>query len=206
MRACSTRMGVQTRRAKRRNVLKFAPTVRRSFFTARYSNNPQTNIEPESSSGVKVQNYNVLQCNPGGYYCCRNIGDTKNCCNGDSIFSTNIGLILLPTRTISVSGIGTVAVTHTSTTTPTLCNFSQALPLSDKCPKDNTAVVGGAVGGVLGAALLAALGTIAALTFRKPKNKGRCSRSSRIQKTYSLKLSFQEPWRAKRVFKCTYCV
>lgn len=39
------------------------------------------------------------------------------------------------------------------------------------CPRDNTAIVGGAVGGVLGAALLVALGAIAALCVRRPKDR-----------------------------------
>lgn len=169
MRACSTQTGARIRQGRRQRAQTFAPNVCifRIYNTRRYE---AIDIETESkSSNDQPQSYNVLQCNQGSHYCCREVDDTKNCCDGPNTFSANIGKLLLPTKTISVSGTGTAAVT----TTPTSDSSSQKDTSDSKCPKNNTAVVGGAVGGVLGVALLAALGTIAALTLRKPKNTGR---------------------------------
>ncbi|KJZ79347.1 hypothetical protein HIM_01498 [Hirsutella minnesotensis 3608] len=113
------------------------------------------------NGGPVVSTYSVLQCNAGGRYCCRKASDQKNCCGNDSaVVTINVGTVRLPTKTV---GAGT-----TATITPASCDAARTSP-RDQCPKDNSAVVGGAVGGVLGAALLASLGALAVMCMRRPK-------------------------------------
>ncbi|UNI21289.1 hypothetical protein JDV02_007291 [Purpureocillium takamizusanense] len=122
--------------------------------------------------------YNVLQCeagNPSSQFCCRASSDNKNCCgNKTALLSTSIGTIVFPTKATS-STTGGPSTLPTATTTPGLGgglgSSTCGPPSSEACPKDKTAVVGGAVGGVLGAALLVALGVIALLVMRRPVNK-----------------------------------
>ncbi|POR35720.1 N-acetyltransferase eso1 [Tolypocladium paradoxum] len=119
--------------------------------------------------GLAIDSYNVLQCNAGNKYCCRKAGDQRNCCgNATAVVSINVGQLRLPTKTTSV-GAGTTATVTASAT----CGAAQPDGASAKneCPKDNTAIVGGAVGGLLGAALLASLGAIAVLCMRRPKEQ-----------------------------------
>ncbi|PNY24450.1 N-acetyltransferase eso1 [Tolypocladium capitatum] len=132
---------------------------------------------PDRTNGWKggpaVGLYNVLQCDAGNKYCCRKVGDQRNCCsNSTAVVSINIGLLQLPTKTTSVGAGATATVTASAASAASAaCNAVQnaSAPAQNACPKDNTAIVGGAVGGVLGAALLASLGALAALCMRRPK-------------------------------------
>ncbi|KAK7217715.1 hypothetical protein V2G26_005718 [Clonostachys chloroleuca] len=58
-----------------------------------------------------------------------------------------------------------------STTKPTAisCANSTDANTLDTCPKDNSVVIGGAVGGALGTLLLGSLGTIVLLLLRRTK-------------------------------------
>lgn len=123
------------------------------------------------NGGSPIASYNILQCNPGGVYCCRAYNDSNNCCGDTAAVATfDIGTLLLSAQTTSVAAGSTATITTTVSVTPSSAQSSSAQQLSD-CPKDKTAVVGGAVGGVLGAALLASLGVIAALFKRRPKEQ-----------------------------------
>jgi hypothetical protein len=120
-------------------------------------------------AGPSVSSYNVLQCNKLAQYCCRSYSDTSNCCSNTSVqLNGDIGTLSLPpveTKTLTV-------LSGASTTATLACNQDpriQNATTGSECPKSNTAVVGGAVGGVLGAALLAALGTIAFMCRRSPR-------------------------------------
>lgn len=96
-----------------------------------------------------------------GTWCCRGEGEAS-CCN--EAFETDVGVLLLPTVTMSASQ---------TTATTSLASNSPSLTCSSSCPqptKDNSTVVGGAVGGVLGAALLASLGTLAWRERTRPKH------------------------------------
>jgi hypothetical protein len=118
-----------------------------------------------------------------GSYCCRAVGDHNNCCNNATaphITTTFLGAFQFPTATAGLSYNSSIATTATATPTPTPTNApssirptaistAEAFPLSSPtstalpqptCPKDNIAVVGGAIGGILGAAILALIGLI----------------------------------------------
>lgn len=136
--------------------------------------------------------WNVQMCDYGSY-CCRAVNDRNNCCNnatapkiqtnflGQFQFETSTaGLTSTPTPTLTPAAISTttqaalsVAATAISTGEP----FSQAtatpLPRPEEiCKKDKSAVVGGAVGGTLGAALLGLVGIIIWM-HRKEKRQRR---------------------------------
>lgn len=129
------------------------------------------------NGGSKVKSWNVLQCNRG-VFCCREASDTENCCsNSSALVTSDIGTLLVAATATTTASAATGTTTTTSaagnvqdgdgaTSTQTLPSSSSA-PSSKACPKDNTVVVGGAVGGVLGAALLASLGTLAFVVKRR---------------------------------------
>lgn len=122
-----------------------------------------------------VLTWNVLQCNPGEY-CCRASTDSTNCCsNTTAILTTTLGTLLVSTTATSTSMTGAVTVTVTSSTTAGITGGGNYTDPAADCPKDNSAVIGGAVGGALGVALLASLG---ALGFLVKRRKGWASSSS----------------------------
>ncbi|PHH74268.1 hypothetical protein CDD80_3191 [Ophiocordyceps camponoti-rufipedis] len=106
--------------------------------------------------GPVVASYNVLQCREGSHFCCRKSLDPENCCsNAGAVVSVNVGQLRFPTTTASASAV---------------CHPDRAV--SEKpCPKDNSAVVGGAVGAVLGGALLASLGALAVVCVQRRRTK-----------------------------------
>lgn len=117
----------------------------------------------------------MLQCeggDPSNQFCCRTAFDKTNCCgNKTAIMSTSIGTIVFPTSTAWTGGASSSSMAPTASSASATCGPAHMDNATTKdCPKDNTAVVGGAVGGVLGAALLVALGAIAALCMRRPKD------------------------------------
>ncbi|RDA88941.1 hypothetical protein CP532_0662, partial [Ophiocordyceps camponoti-leonardi (nom. inval.)] len=109
--------------------------------------------------GPVVGSYNVLQCSSGNHFCCRKAFDSENCCgNTAAAVSVNVGQLVLPTPTPSPSP-----------TTSAVCHPDRAVS-AEQCPKDSSvAVVAGAVGGVLGAALLASLGALAVVCLRRKR-------------------------------------
>lgn len=108
-----------------------------------------------------MTSWNVLQCEVGRY-CCREAGDNNNCCsNSSAVISTNIGTLLLataPSTATSVSPAGTSSPAGTGS------NGSVA---NVACPVDKTALVGGAVGGALGIALLGSCSAFAFIIWRQ---------------------------------------
>jgi hypothetical protein len=98
------------------------------------------------------------------------VSDSRNCCGNETAQITiELGALVLPTRTTTTTvGAGATATVCNDDATATVTATVTAAPTgSDICPKDNTAVVGGAVGGALGAALLASAVTIALLLRRR---------------------------------------
>jgi hypothetical protein len=96
---------------------------------------------------------NILQSCSDNQWCCRAPGEAS-CC--DKAFVTNVGQLILPTATISVSGSQTKIYTPAPTVSTSHCS-------APECPaftKDRSALVGGVVGAVLGAALLTSLGVL----------------------------------------------
>ncbi|KAG8166477.1 hypothetical protein KVR01_002166 [Diaporthe batatas] len=133
------------------------------------------------NGGSPVKSWNVLQCNKG-VFCCRMTSDTENCCsNSSALVTSDIGTLLVAATATTTISAATGAATTTSaagtaqasdgdgaTSTLTLPSSSSAPSSeSEACPRDNTAVVGGAVGGVLGAALLASLGALMFVVKRR---------------------------------------
>ncbi|KAK3942116.1 hypothetical protein QBC46DRAFT_427782 [Diplogelasinospora grovesii] len=115
--------------------------------------------------GSAARSWNVLQCSPGAF-CCRPSTNMTNCCDNSTalITATSVGALLIATATATISSsTGAAAAVMTVTATAT------AEPITQAVCKDNTAVVGGALGAALGAALLASLGAIAWLCLRRPK-------------------------------------
>lgn len=107
-----------------------------------------------------------------GAFCCRPVSDSRNCCGNETAQVTiEVGALVLPTRTTTTTvGAGateTKTVSNDGATSTVTATVTAAPTGSASCPKDNTAVVGGAVGGALGAALLASAVTIALLLRRR---------------------------------------
>lgn len=119
--------------------------------------------EPGGDGSVHAS-FNVLLCNPG-QYCCRGVSLVDNCCGSkDAVFSLQIGKI--PQASTVTAGSSAAMPTATITS----CAASPtAAPgnLQHACTKDHSAVVGGIVGGTLGAAVLALLLVAAKLSRRK---------------------------------------
>ncbi|KUI66061.1 hypothetical protein VM1G_02101 [Cytospora mali] len=117
--------------------------------------------------GDPVTSWNVLQCNLG-VYCCRVAGDETNCCsNSSAVITTDLGTMLVSATATTTTGAATVTVTTSTTAVTTSQSGNDSSAAVAECPKDNTAVVGGAVGGVLGAALLASLGALGFMMKRR---------------------------------------
>lgn len=102
-----------------------------------------------------MASWNILQCEVGRY-CCREAGDNENCCsNRSAVVSMNIRTLLLATTT----GTATSGSSEGTSSNGSVANVA--------CPADNTAVVGGPVGGALGITLLGSFGVFAFVLRRK---------------------------------------
>ena len=136
-----------------------------------------------------MQDWNVLQCNPG-VYCCRHSKDLASCCDQEDRFLIfdSPGKLLLSTatpsrpaefNTPSPASPSSETVTVTATARPmhreqpdsSLDSGKIPVLTEGRCQPDKSAIVGGAVGGVLGTALLSALGVIAFLLIRQAKRQ-----------------------------------
>ena len=73
---------------------------------------------------------------------------------------------MLPAKTAGGTAKGTA---YPDTSAATGFGQSQVCASQVDCPRDNSVIVGGAVGGVLGTALLSCCGVIALLLSRRPK-------------------------------------
>lgn len=109
-----------------------------------------------------VAAWNIQMCDYGSY-CCRAAGDHNNCCSNATapkITTTFLGALQLATSTAATPSRepSTVVATAVSTGQP-FTSTSLPSPAST-CPKDKSAQVGGAVGGVLSVAILGLLGVI----------------------------------------------
>lgn len=123
--------------------------------------------EPGSDGSVQAS-LNVLLCSPG-QYCCRGANSVDNCCGSkDAVFSLQVGKI--PQASTVTVGSSAAVPTATMTATITSCAASPTAAsgnLQRACEKDHSAVVGGIVGGTLGAVILALLLVAAKLSRRK---------------------------------------
>ncbi|KAF1846673.1 uncharacterized protein K460DRAFT_406867 [Cucurbitaria berberidis CBS 394.84] len=119
-----------------------------------------------------VTAWNIQMCDYGKY-CCRAINDRRSCCNNATApraSTTFIGALKVLATPISVTSEPTRVVgTATSTGLPFDATAAQN---GDICQKEKrkTAVVGGTVGGLFGAIIVALVGTIL-LMYRKEKRQ-----------------------------------
>ncbi|KAF2659192.1 hypothetical protein K491DRAFT_712957 [Lophiostoma macrostomum CBS 122681] len=126
------------------------------------------NICPDATTNfdglTSVSAWNIQMCDYGSY-CCRAVGDHNNCCSNATapkITTTFLGAFQVATSTATSATTSqdptSVVATAVSTGQPFT---STSLPsTASTCPKDKSAQVGGAVGGVLSAAILGLLGVI----------------------------------------------
>jgi hypothetical protein len=110
-----------------------------------------------------VSAWNIQTCD-FGTYCCRALNDRRSCCNNSTapkITTTSIGTFQLQPVTATSSSTATAAISATPTASP--LDFGEGLTTKDdicKSEKQKTAVVGGALGGVLGTAVVALMGAV----------------------------------------------
>lgn len=157
--------------------------------------------------GLKpVLAWNIQMCDYGTY-CCREVNDRTNCCNNATApkISTNfLGAFQFETSTAGASATAVpVSVTSapaSSTSEPTRVvatavstgsPFATAPPQEDVCQKekDKTKAVGGAVGGILGAALI---GLVALILWMHKKEK----RQRKLKEHYEAQ--FEQSWAYRR--------
>jgi hypothetical protein len=123
-------------------------------------------VEPNSIGNPDaITSWNVQQCDYG-VYCCRANNDRASCCNSDTapkITVSSIGALQIAaaTATPSPSTSRSAQVTATAVATGTPFDATAAPIVSDcKKEKNQAAVVGGAVGGVLGAIIFVLAGAM----------------------------------------------
>jgi hypothetical protein len=112
-----------------------------------------------------VSAWNIQTCDYGRY-CCRAINDRRSCCGNATapkITTTSIGAFMSQTTTATpvaaTSEPTRVDATVVSTGSPV---DTTAAPSTDVCKKERqaTAIVGGTIGGLFGAIIVALAGTI----------------------------------------------
>ncbi|KAF2258499.1 hypothetical protein CC78DRAFT_114163 [Lojkania enalia] len=151
-----------------------------------------TNLCPDVrdnfQDGNSVLAWNILMCDFGSY-CCRAATDSRNCCNNATaprITTDFIGAFQFETSTVSGSLTAPTPSGTSSSVEPSV--FATAVFTGDPfeytmtptstspaeaqiCPKDKSAMVGGAVGGTLSAVILALLGTMFWLYKREKRQR-----------------------------------
>lgn len=118
-----------------------------------------------------VSAWNIQTCD-FGTYCCRAVNDRRNCCNNSTaprVTTTSIGAFQLQTATSSSASTSSAA---TATDTPSDLEATLT-PNEDVCKseKHKTAVVGGAVGGILGTAVVGLLGLVYWMSKREQRQR-----------------------------------
>ncbi|KAJ4301615.1 hypothetical protein N0V90_003708 [Kalmusia sp. IMI 367209] len=141
-------------------------------------------------NGPKVSAWNVQMCDYGTY-CCRAVNDHKNCCANATAPKVNtkfLGAFQFETSTAGASSTRKPTMTSSASTSSSPSRSSTALltevltsatssvtpisaPSSCEIEKRHTAVVGGALGGVFGAAIFGLLGVILYLAQKEKKQR-----------------------------------
>lgn len=128
--------------------------------------------------------WNLQKCS-NGQYCCRDSKSSESCCDeAESPFDFNIGKFQLnipaPTKTINEQTSGSGSQTLAPVTGPAIVSgtshTASSGTQSESCSGPDAVVIGGAVGGTLGAALVACLAVIVFLCRRN-------ARSSKLEST-----------------------
>ncbi|KAF2855660.1 hypothetical protein T440DRAFT_385480 [Plenodomus tracheiphilus IPT5] len=117
-------------------------------------------------NGLKpVSAWQVQTCDYGRY-CCRAAGDRRSCCGNSSapkINTNSIGALLLETRTVATTPATDEPTQAVATAVSTSNPFeATTAPTGDSCQKERkqVAIVGGAIGGLFGATILALAGAL----------------------------------------------
>ncbi|KAF2630982.1 hypothetical protein BU25DRAFT_407550 [Macroventuria anomochaeta] len=122
-----------------------------------------------------VSAWNIQTCD-FGTYCCRAINDRRNCCNNSTaprITTSSIGAFQLQTAT-AVSSSTSTAASSSAIATESSSNLEATLTFKgDVCKSERhkTAVVGGAVGGMLGAAVVGLMGVVCWMSKREQRQR-----------------------------------
>lgn len=117
-----------------------------------------------------VSAWNVQTCD-FGTYCCRAINDRRNCCNNSTaprVTTTSIGGFQLQIATAVSSSSSTATAANSSS------NLEATLTSDEdvcKSEKHKTAVVGGIIGGILGAAVVGLLGVVYWMSKREQRQR-----------------------------------
>lgn len=167
---------VPIRLAKQLNVQSFALAVRspmpvrprRELADKVAVNNDFDGLNPVSA-------WNIQTCD-FGTYCCRAINDRRNCCNNSTaprVTTSSIGAFQIHTATaVLPSSSTTPSAVPTATGSP---SELEATPTSNedvcKSEKHKTAVVGGALGGVLGTAVVGLMGVVYWMSKREQRQR-----------------------------------
>ncbi|RJE18531.1 hypothetical protein PHISCL_09135 [Aspergillus sclerotialis] len=128
---------------------------------------------PNMCPGTLDDAWELVACdsqNTPGVWCCREPGNTDNCCtNQSAVTTTNIGKVVLPTVTISGTATGTVppatGILVTVTSTPTSGSGSD----SSACSNNSVVAVGAGTGVSLGVMLLASIAVLIWREKTRPK-------------------------------------
>ncbi|KAF2708774.1 hypothetical protein K504DRAFT_433279 [Pleomassaria siparia CBS 279.74] len=123
--------------------------------------------------------WNVQMCDFGSY-CCRASTAKGSCCDNSTaptFTSSFLGAFQLPTSTTVITSSSSSSSSSTAPTSASLV-----------CAKDKSAVVGGAVGGVLGAAIIGLVGVIV-WTHKKEKQQRRIKEhyEQQFEQSYALR-------------------
>ena len=122
-----------------------------------------------------VSAWNIQTCD-FGTYCCRAINDRRNCCNNSTaprVTTTSIGAFQLQTAT-AVSSSTSTAASSAATATGSPPDLEATLTSNEdicKSEKHKTAVVGGAVGGILGAAVVGLVSLVYWMSKREQRQR-----------------------------------
>ena len=126
--------------------------------------------------GLKpVSAWNIQTCD-FGTYCCRAINDQRNCCSNSTaprISTSSIGAFQLQATTTAPSSTPTAA-TSIATTTGSPSNREATLKSNeDVCESERhkTALVGGALGGILSAVIVSLMGLVFWMSKREYRQR-----------------------------------
>jgi hypothetical protein len=158
--ASSSKVDVQTSQGRMQHVHKCVLVVRLLYFNKLHAYANDTTASDKSKGLESVPAWQLQTCD-SGEYCCRAINDTKSCCNNSTapkVTTTFNAVLNLQTPTATSEPID-VATTAVSTGTPFTATSTPAVNTCQK-EKRETAIVGGTIGGLFGAIIVALAATI----------------------------------------------
>ena len=180
---------VQTRPAKPPNVLKFVlevckPCHQSLKIREQHTNEPAVNNDFDGHTPVPA--WNIQTCD-FGTYCCRAINDKSSCCNNSTaptFKSSTLGSWDFKSAAIAAVGSSDLTSDDSSSISTPAASSPTASPSpeatqatlitnADVCEseKQKTVIVGGALGGILGAVVIGLLGVIFWMAKREQRQR-----------------------------------